>query len=42
MRVVNPDWIGMDGTDWTDWTKDQPTVASGKAGDYGPPDRRED
>ncbi|MFG1709162.1 hypothetical protein ACFLIM_38825 [Nonomuraea sp. M3C6] len=32
MRVVNPDWIGMDGTGWTDWTQDQPTDASGKAG----------
>lgn len=29
MRVVNPEWLGMSGTDWTDWT---PADASGKAG----------
>jgi hypothetical protein len=30
VRVVDPDWIGMDGTGWTDWTR--VVDASGKAG----------
>ena len=31
MRVVNPEWIGMDGTHWENWAQAQPTDASGKA-----------
>ncbi|MEQ4724718.1 hypothetical protein [Nonomuraea sp. B19D2] len=32
MRVVNPEWISMDGTHWEDWTEVQTTDASGNAG----------
>ncbi|GGO62999.1 hypothetical protein [Nonomuraea cavernae] len=31
-RLVDPGWIGMDGTGWEDWTKPQAVDASGKAG----------
>lgn len=27
-RLVNPEWIWMDGTGWTDWTQPQPETAA--------------